>query len=523
MALPPNTNTASTQPTSNVAANSKKNQTKGTGFTNINSILDANQGAGQKMGEKIGGGLTQQANSVRAGIESGQNQFNAQKNQAGTAAKGAVQAGQNLTKQAGETDQAYQSRLAQPQQPQDFSAIGNNLRSAEYTGPMGLQNAGQIQAQAANAQTAGRQAGTTEGQQQLLKQMVAKPGNYTAGQSALDTMLLGQGGQGAIQQGRRDTLGVQNKAQGAIDLAGNQANALKGGIAQSRDKALADLRTNLSGQGGITEQAAANAQKFQADATKLQSLMAGTWNPSTPEEKAEAEALLGTMGDYGVDSGYNLYNQNSDQAQNALSQFAGTLAQDFGSKYYKGDSKMAGQNLADVLADKGLKDEIKNSNFNTDVFGNESDSFRALDDDRTFDTETRSILNNLSGDVRAASANNEVLKQQTNDLANNGVDYEALGWAMPTQEQTNNYYQYAGPQSDNRKVADGYSQYGFLGFGDHGEQDIAERFRGLGLNKEHEMSGVYRSADQVDQAAAKAVGPDEQLRQFILKRMAAGN
>ena len=260
MPVPPVTNTAALPSNMN-----KKNQQKGSGFTNINSILDANKGAGEKIGQTIGGKLSDQANSVRSGIQQSQSQFNQQKQQAGQQATNAVQAGQALNKQAGETDEAYQSRIAGGSQ--DYNQIGENLRNAQYNGPMELANGAQLQAQGSNVSALGRLAGNTQGQTQLLRSMVAKPGQYTRGQSALDQLLLGQTGQKAIQQGRQATLGLGEKAAGAEAQAEAQANALKSGISTNRANAISGIQNAVTGEGGIQTQAANQAKAFQKDAS----------------------------------------------------------------------------------------------------------------------------------------------------------------------------------------------------------------------------------------------------------------
>lgn len=581
----PNTNTA-------LIDQNKKNQQKGTGFTNINRILDANKGAGQRMGSQIGNQLTQQADSVRAGIQQSQNQFNQQKQQAGQQAQGAVKAGQNLVKQAGETDDAYAQRVANANQ--NFQEVGQNLQGAQYTGPMGLQNAGKLQAQASTTASLGQLAGNTGGQTQLLQSMVAKPGQYNRGQSALDALLLGSGGQQAIQQGRRAAVGLQDTAMGATERAENQANALKAGINQSRDKALTDLRNAVVGEGGFRDQAAKQAQTFQKDASDLSALLNGTMDVSTPEGKQRAQELLDRMGEFGLDN-YNLYNKDENATRAALGQLGSTLSHDFGSRKYTDEQKKASQNLAALLGDTQLQDELNKAKFNTDVFGNEADIFKGMDERRAFDTETKNILSGLAGDISGLKQNFAAKNQAKLDAYSkqlDGMNLPPQAKAALIQDMTNkmnqqniylndqtaiapmNYsgfgntpgeysggqynpyagsaYQYLTGTEQERQaldkqlgqltpeffgagtldydtkqgaeaVGDKYSdanKYGFLAFGDRGDQDIAERFRGLGLNAEAgSQPGQYRNEQKVREAANKALGPDAQLRDFVLNKI----
>lgn len=541
--------------------NDKANQTKGTGFTNINRVLGANTGAGERIGSTIGNKLSDQASSVRQGIQAGQNQFQQQKTQAGNNASSNISAGQNLTKQAGETDDAYAARVGQG--GQDYSKIGENLRNTQYGGPMGIDNADQIRARSATVGALGQLAGSAPGQTQLLQNMVAKRGNYTQGQSALDQLLLGQTGQSAIQQGRRSTVGLQQNAQNATDIAANQANALKGSIATNKQNTINNLQNAVTGDQGIQTMAAQNAQKFQGDAQKLSQLLSGQFVPKTDEEKAQAQDLLGRMGDFGLDN-YNLYTKNPDQTKNALSQLAGSLTQNFGARKYTDDQSKAGQNLADVLGDTQLKDQIAKNQFNTDVFGKESEYLNPLDKARTFDTESKDILtragnqikgmedtansankDKLASDLQKLNASNlpqdqkaglaDYLNKQYNSsntsLSNGGQSESAADVAtnmgnfiggdpagsLRNLGIDNNYQRYIqGTEATNNPFA----KYGFLNYADRGEADIDPRFKGLGLNVQNAGgSGLYRSSGQLLNAADKVMGQDQSLKDFVLKQM----
>lgn len=207
MLNPPNTDPTQIQPATpdpTQDANNRDRQQRGTGFTNINRILTANDGAGQKIGQAIGSGIDKQAASVRDGIQQGQSQFQAGLDQSKGAAQSTISQGQALQKQAGEDNNAYSTRLAQ-NNGTDYSKIGQNVRAADYNGPMNLQNADALKAQAATTGALGRLAGSSAGQSELLRRTVAQRGNYTNGQNSLDQLLIGRDGQNAIQQARTNT------------------------------------------------------------------------------------------------------------------------------------------------------------------------------------------------------------------------------------------------------------------------------------------------------------------------------
>lgn len=370
MPIPLTTNTAALPDDEN------RSQQRGTGFTNINKILDANTGAGEKIGQKIGSDLSDQANSVRAGIQSSQNSFNQQKQQASDQANNAIKAGTGLTQQAGENQDQYATRLANG--TTDYNQIGQNLQNASYTGPTGLTNAGQVQAQGATASALGKLAGNTQGQTQLLQSMVAKPGQYTSGQSALDSLLLGQNGQQAIQKGRQATIGVGTQAQGAVDQAAAQANALKTGIDTNRANTIQSLQNSLTGAGdqtsngvtGLQTLAQNQATSFNNDATRLQQILAGKnadGSPITTLSDTDKK-LIDNMSQYGIDNTTPFYTGDQNATQSALNSLSGSLALNPGQLKYQGDQQQAAQNLASVLGQTDISNSIKNNQFNTNLF-----------------------------------------------------------------------------------------------------------------------------------------------------------
>lgn len=569
MAILPTTNTAAPQQQED---ESTKRQNRGTGFTNINKILEANKGAGQRIGQAVGGQLAGQAQSVREGIQQSQQQFQQQKQQAGQQAQGAIGAGQGLLRGHGagvskdETQEQYAQRLSQSPQPgqQSFSKIGQDLKAAEYQGPMQLANAAKLQSQGATTAALGRLAGTTGGQKQLLSTMVARPGQYTSGQSALDQLLLGQQGQQQIQQGRRATLGLPEQATTAVQTAAEQAQGLKSGIAESREKALQDIQSAITGEGGFQAQATKQAETFKQDATDLAQIMSGKFDTSTPEGKARADQLkakapdlLNRLSEFGLDD-TTLYAKDDAAVRNALDRLGGSLAQNFGDKKYTDAQRQAAMNLSDVLGASDLKERIEQSKFNTDVFGKEADAFSGLNAARTYDTETKNILTGAADQLKGMKQN--LVTQAQNQLQQriaeinagpdvvnvpqfSGPDVQKTKQQLIDEEtnKTNVGIQSIMNQSHNnpgifnggsmwngdavryefdRGLGDQLSPYGFLAYGDRGEADVDQRFRNLGLTTDiGAQSGTYRNEQQFRNAAQKALGPDAQMRDYILNKI----
>lgn len=195
------------------STSSGRNKPQGTGFTNVNNILTANQG--NNLGQTIQSGITNAANNVQNNINSSAGSFNqgvqsnllnnAQNNQN---VQNIVSGASNL--QAGQTIDPTQ--LAQYE---TYTAGG-------YQGPTGLQNGALLQGQAQAAQALGQDVNSTSGQQNLLQQFVGN-GQYTQGQQTLDQLLLGQQ-QGALNQAQGFTFGLNNQANSAVNNASQIAN-----------------------------------------------------------------------------------------------------------------------------------------------------------------------------------------------------------------------------------------------------------------------------------------------------------
>ena len=393
----------SSQPSQASQDVSARNKQRGTGFSNINSMLQANQGAGQKMGQQIGSSLTNQAGQIQQGIKQGQSGFQAGMATGSAGANAAISQGQKLQKQKDangveETDAVYQARLAssnptggqdgnpnlsgrlgattnpelqanngvqiQPivQQPMDLAAMGTALTNAAYQGPQGLSNAGQLSSRAATTSALGQLGATGAGQGQLLASQVAKRGNYGQGQTALDQMLLGKGGQQAIQQGRSAIGGIQNQAQGAIQGAEAQANATQQDIEGRKVATTQALQNQLSGAGdttsggitGFTTQAAKQASDYNTQADRIGKLLNGI-NPDTGLATSTISpsdlTLLQNMSQYGIDPNQQIYGKTATEQQGFLGQL-GNNPYDKNTEKWQGQQAAAANALGSFLGDQ---------------------------------------------------------------------------------------------------------------------------------------------------------------------------
>lgn len=456
-----------------------QNKQKGTGFTNIGNILNANQGAGQKIGQSLGSSLTGQANSVKAGIDASQNQFNTQAGQAKDNANSAIQAGQQYVRAPGTDDATYLNNLNNADT--DYSKIGQTINNATYNGPTNLANADQLNTQAANVSALGRLAGTSEGQSQLLRSQVAQKGNYSQGQNALDSLLLGAQGQQYVQQGRSDASQVGQAANTAAANAQAQATAAQSAIANNKAQLLQNLNSSLTGSGtvdstanpqGITglETTATNqATQYTNDAQRLQQLLSGhdaQGNIIKATDVTDADkALLANSGQYGVQNS-NVYIDPNDpnSGYNAINQLASRLTtQGLGNQYYQGNQQTAAQNLAKILGDTQSQQDIGNNKFNTQILANNGDedsilgnAASGINNQINQNQGTVSALQQLAGNYP------QVNVQQLYDTINHG-DQGAVNQAYGLLNDLRSGYQNATGQ-DFQQTYDAQGQKDIAGF-----------------------------------------------------------
>lgn len=160
------------------------NQQRGTGYTNIQRIITANQG--NKLGQNIGQGIQQAGQQVQQNLGQQQQQFNQQtgQNQANTGANqqlvGNVLSNASQYAPTGQNDANAQT-----------GAKFQQLIGGQYQGPMSLQSPDQLQQQASDVGQMGNALNTAGGRMALLQRFAGGP-QYTTGQQTLDSLLLGK-------------------------------------------------------------------------------------------------------------------------------------------------------------------------------------------------------------------------------------------------------------------------------------------------------------------------------------------
>lgn len=300
----------------------------GTGFTNLQNIMQAN--TGNQLGQAVSGGIQQAGSQATNALNSGVQNFNqqSQANALGTQAQ--KQNVQNVLNNVGNVSN------------QDVANFQNYM-SGQYNGPTNINNISAIQNQAANAQQQGQDVGTAGGRQALLQQYAASPSSsYSAGQQNLDSLLLGATGGKQLQQARQAVSGLNNQVNAAQNTAQSQAQQLQNqaqgfgqqvtGQVQGAESNIYNPAQQAAQQANITEQQSQAAEQAAAMAAQSGQL-----------SNAALQNLGLTSGQrtYGVNVGQYLgYNPANEQAT-ALNQMTAPQYQQ-----YQGLNKLMGQTAA---------------------------------------------------------------------------------------------------------------------------------------------------------------------------------
>ena len=218
---------------------------KGTGFTNIQKVMQASQG--NKLGSTVVGGIQQAGQQAQQSMEQAKQQFQTEREKANinTEANAAVSA--DLIKNAVDGSELTANQLADAEK----------FRKGEYAGPMGLENAAALGMKAQSAEQLGQLSGSAGGRQGLLQQFVGGT-QYGAGSQRLDSLLLGQNRQ-AINQARAATAGLAEQAARGIETSGAEAQAA---AAKNQDFAQQFLGKAGGEQTTLSSAITADAQKF---------------------------------------------------------------------------------------------------------------------------------------------------------------------------------------------------------------------------------------------------------------------
>lgn len=371
--------------------NFKKRQ-KGTGFTNIGKITQANVGAGQQMAGKIAQGIQTAGQNAQNKIGQAQQQFKTGFQKSTQPILGTFQQGSGIVKRPDESEEDYAKRIAagsppaqsapqtgvpagnqagnQPAPaPVDYAEIGKKIKESEYKGPKGLENTEGLLGGAINAAQIGGMTSSNLGQQQLLKQFVAGKQGYTKGQGSLDAMLMGQSGEGQrqLQQARQSVSSLPQDFIAAAKSAEGQATGMTRGIEKEKSRILGGIEDSV---GELEKRAEEKGKLYTEDATRLANLMKGKFanigykQGDKGTEFSEAQAakdkeLLRNLDKFGLGGNIDIEALNPEEYQKVVDEIANQANTQAISKY--GDpQKAALEKLAKFQQDEGRAQEVKN-------------------------------------------------------------------------------------------------------------------------------------------------------------------
>lgn len=299
------------------------NQQKGSGYTNIQSVLKANQG--NQLGSAVGNNIQQTSTSAQDNLKNAQNQFNTQ-----------TQANQANTQQ---NQQLAQNVLNDPTQ-----AVNNNqgqqfqtLLSGQYQGPTNLQNASQLQNQAQNAAQQGQALSSVGGRIGLLQQLAGN-NQYGSGAANLDNLLLGSSNSPALQAAKRQALTLQGQVGSAIQGAQAQGQQATNQAQQFGTALQNQLGNTVQNTTQNLQQKASNAQADRN--TQYQNALKDLQSGNITQQEADT---------LGVTQGENVYNtlsgNNAAQflKENPLSANVGNVASAQDYAKMQALQKLAGQ------------------------------------------------------------------------------------------------------------------------------------------------------------------------------------
>lgn len=279
-----------------MAINMNNTMPQGSGFTNLQKYVNANQN--NQLGSTINQGIGQVGNNVKSSLDQSQNQFQQDKSTElqkfdPSKIKAGIQAAQNVTTPTiVNADGTTSNNTVDPSIKSDFQYAA----AGQYGGPSQLNNYDVLQGQAQDAQNLGNQVSSAGGREALLQRFVGGPGQYTQGNQRFDSLLLGQTGGKDLQQARGQVAGLGQNVNTAESVAAGQAQAAQGVADQSKQYATDQVNQAYSGvidplqQQADQQTAARQAQidsseavrkKIQDYMTRSQAAQQGTLNPVT--------------------------------------------------------------------------------------------------------------------------------------------------------------------------------------------------------------------------------------------------
>jgi hypothetical protein len=476
---------------------------KGTGFTNVNKLMQANQQ--NRLGQAVAGNVQQQAQGAKNALQSSQEDFQQQTAQNQADSEQNKQFRQGILGRFAEPVQDTTQPIVTQEETKKFQQLG----SGAYAGPSELRDQQAVLGKAQQAEQTGQLTTTQGGRQELLKQTVGTP-KYTPGQQRLDSTLLGQQGNNQLRGARRSTVGLTQQVNQAGNLAQQQAQEQKGratAFGQETKQQVQSTAQPISQSVDTAVQQAQDAENArQEQFGTLQSILRGEGNYQylSPEERAGIALTQGLQSGSLSEEDANLLSQNLPKARTLgvdISKELLNSLQSFGAEGLNragvvSDADRAKLNALDTLygkqasemefgSDPFQKYKAGYQRYNVGTLDKNLSRLQAEKDQRDWDEAN--YYNNLTPTQKAYYGVNQNINgmlQYPQNILNQGSLLDAAAAAVPTSDIL------TGRNNFNQTV-DGLSQQGqgSARAAYYGNQALLQQLltEGLGLGENNEI------------------------------------
>jgi hypothetical protein len=360
---------------------------KGTGFTNIRNLLQANVGAGGVMGAGLASGLGQKAGQLSRDVQTAGQQFGQQYQQQKekTLGQGGSVAGISGYLTGGQDVSGLSEEEAKK--------LGTGLAEAQYTGPTELANQQSLLGRAGNVQALSTLAGMGGiGQGRLLQGSATRRGAYTRGQGLLDQYLVGQdvGAQQAIKAASAEAAGAAQQAQTSADVAAQQAEGLKTSIEAQKEQTKQDVLKALAGS---QESATQSAKQYLQQAARIKGLLSG--DIPIDQQNEDDIALMNDLAAYGLDE-FTVNTMDQSVIDGIINKLASGPATEYtGQQRYGTEAEQrAARNLALISGQGDVAQKIASTSFDPNLFSSINKDIALINKKSSDDTKS---LENTTG------------------------------------------------------------------------------------------------------------------------------
>jgi len=239
------------------SASPQERQKKGTGFVNLQQILQANRGG--RLAPTVTSGIKGQLQSGQQQLGQAQQQF---QTKLGEEQRGLKQTGEEV----GSTLQKLD--VDAPQVSSEEEQKFKLLRDATYKGPQGLKDEESLKRQQMSAAEAAELSRSREGRQELIRQysQISPSQQYTQTRRSLDEILSGKALAPQLRGIRRQAGELVGDVGRSTELASQQARAQAGAL----EKLKKETAGTLSGKAGEIQSAIGQRMQDLTSAQKTQ-------------------------------------------------------------------------------------------------------------------------------------------------------------------------------------------------------------------------------------------------------------